>query len=440
MRITNKMMTSRYKVNLHTALSDFNYYTDRASTLRKFDKVSEDPVAASKAFRLRRAYYENQDYQTNTSHAENQLLTAETAMKTVNDLVREINSGDKLKAITGTSGIDERKIIASKIRQSMESIVGSINSQYGDKYVFGGSNTSKSPFVVAPDGTLTYRGADVNTGKLVFEDGSITNLGDLKISFGKDNGNVFNGYVVNVINDPANAVPMDSAQIDVGAKQITVNLGDTATAADLQDKLQNATVTNGALTADLSKISVSGDMTSKPLRATTPKVTDKVDLEKLKNERVHIDLGMGVRVEDGVNVNSQSAFNIAVPGLSFLNCGVDGDGNPKNVYNLLGQIADELEKDNFDFDKVGKLGESLSKQQVNLLSEITEIGVRTNFLTNSKTRLEDTEYNLSVQINDTEFLDADEAIMDMKLQEYIYNAALKMGSRVIQPSFLDYMR
>ncbi|MEG1614311.1 MAG: flagellar hook-associated protein 3, partial [Oscillospiraceae bacterium] len=91
-------------------------------------------------------------------------------------------------------------------------------------------------------------------------------------------------------------------------------------------------------------------------------------------------------------------------------------------------------------DKVTEFTGTLKKQETNLLSKITELGVRSNFLTNSKTRLEDASFNLSVQINETEYLDLDEAVMDFKFQEYVYKAALSMGSRVIQPSFLDFMR
>lgn len=440
MRITNGMITERYKRNLHSSLSDLDYYSNRATTLRKFDKVSEDPVAASKAFRLRRAYNSNEDFYSNTTNAENQLLTAETSMRTISDLVREINSGDKLKAITGTSGHDERAIIASKIRKCMESIVGSANSQYGDKYVFGGANTSDAPFVVADDGTLTYRGVDVNTGRLVFEDGSVTGLNDFKISFGENNGTEFNGFTVNVINDPANPIPMGTSQIDVGAREITVNLANTATGADLQTALQGSSVVNGTITGDLSRITVSGDLSDTVGTGTSVPVTDTVDLQMLRQEKVFVDLGMGLDVSNGVDVNQQSAFNIAVTGLSFMNCGYNADGNPKNLHSLLGEIATELEKEEFDYDKIIELSEVLNESQATLLAGITEIGVRTNYLATTKSKLDDTHLNLSTQINEVEYLDADEAIMDMRLQEYIYNAALKMGSRVIQPSFLDYMR
>ncbi len=438
MRITNGMMTGKYSRNLNSALTNLDYYNNRATTLRKFDKVSEDPVAASKAFRLRRSYYENDYYQESTSNAENQLLTAETAMRSINTYVQEISSGDILQSITGTSGKDERAIVAAKIRKTMEAIVGNVNTQYGDKYVFGGSDTSNPPLAISKDGTLTYRGVDVNTGKLVNEDGAITSAGGFKVSFGEDNGQSFNGYKINIVDDAASPVPAGEAAIDQATKTITVNMPAGSTGADLQNALQNANA--GGLAVDLSKITVSGDLTKEVKTGQSAEITDTIDLKSLANEKVFVDLGMGLDVNATGDVNAQSAFNIALPALDFLGYGYDDNGNPKNIYNLLDSIATELENDNFSLDKVNELSSLLNKQETNLLSNITEVGVRTNFLVNTKTRLEDSSYNLSVQINETEYLDFDEAIMDYKLQEYIYQAALSMGSKVIQPSFLDYMK
>ncbi len=438
MRITNGMITSRYSRNLNSAISALDYYNNRATTLRKFDKVSEDPVAAAKAFRLRRAYYENENFHNNTSNAENQMLTAETSMRAINTTIQEVTSGDIMKAVTSTSGFEERKIISSKLRKTMESIVASANTQYGDKYIFGGSEYKSPPLTISKDGSLLYRGVDVNTGKLVNEDGAIAKIGDFKISFREDNGQDFNGYTINIVSDVANAVPLGEAEVEVATKTITVNLPNGATGQDLQDALQNATI-DGALAVDLSKITVAGDL-AKEVKIGTSEITDTVDLNVLANESVYIDLGLGLQVSADGNVNAQSAFNVSIPAISFLGYGIDGNGNPGNVYSLLGEMANELEKENFSYDRIVSLENSLKTQGVDLLSSVTELGVRSNFLTTSKTRLEDTAYNIKVQINETEYLDASEAIMDFKLQEYIYNAALSMGSKVIQPSFLDFMR
>jgi len=439
MRITNGMMTSKYSGNLNSAMSALDYYNNRATTLRKFDKVSEDPVSAAKAFRLRRSFYENENYHNNTANSENQILTAETSMRSINTLVQEVSSGDLMKAVTSTSGQDERNIIASKIRKTMDAIVASANAQYGDKYIFGGSDTTQPPLTVSEDGKLLYRGVDVDTGKLVNEDGAITKAGGFKISFGEDNAQNFNGYTVNIIDDAASSVPVGEAGIETGSKTITVNLPTGATGQDLQNALQTATI-NGALTVDLSKITVSGDLTKEVNTGTSEPISDTVDLKALAEEAVYIDLGLGLQVGAAGDVNAQSAFNVAIPAISFLGYGKDASGNSNNVYNLLGEMAKELEKENYSYDRVTELENTLKGQETNLLSSVTELGVRSNFLISSKTRLEDASFNIKVQINETEYLDASEAIMDFKLQEYIYNAALSMGSKVIQPSFLDFMR
>jgi len=37
-------------------------------------------------------------------------------------------------------------------------------------------------------------------------------------------------------------------------------------------------------------------------------------------------------------------------------------------------------------------------------------------------------------------VDPAEAIVDFKMQEYSYNAALSMGNKILQNSFIDFMK
>ena len=53
MRITNKMITSRYTRELNKSLSNLNELAERVDTGKKFNKGSQDPIGAVKSYRLK---------------------------------------------------------------------------------------------------------------------------------------------------------------------------------------------------------------------------------------------------------------------------------------------------------------------------------------------------------------------------------------------------
>ncbi len=438
MRITTSMIAKQYQKSLNSSLSSLNYYNNRATTYRKFDKVSEDPVAAMKAFRLRREYAQNTDYQTNLSNTQSLISTAESSMMSINSMVQEVTSTDCLQAINSTSGADERSIIATKLRKVQESIVSVINTKFADTYLFAGTLSSSTPFSIGANGELLYRGADVTTGELVNEDGAIVRFQNAKISFGADNQGFLNGYQleVNLASPPAGT----AFEIDDANKKIVLNLNEGATLSDLKDTLTaaGAQTVNGN-TVDFSKVTIDGDLTAALKSGTSQSISNTVDLTALANEKTYVDLGLGLRFDSSGKIIEQSAFNTSLPGISFLGYGENADGIPNNIYTLIGKIADGLESADYSYEDIEPYIKNLEQQQEKLMTSVTTIGVQSNFLSSTQTRLENSELNLNEKISDVEYIDPAEAIMDFKMQEYSYRAALQMGTLILQPTFLDFM-
>jgi flagellar hook-associated protein 3 FlgL len=47
--------------------------------------------------------------------------------------------------------------------------------------------------------------------------------------------------------------------------------------------------------------------------------------------------------------------------------------------------------------------------------------------------------NIVERIDNIEYVDSAEAIMDYKMQQYVYRAALQMGVQILQPTLLDFI-
>lgn len=178
-------------------------------------------------------------------------------------------------------------------------------------------------------------------------------------------------------------------------------------------------------------------------------------LVKLSKESNYLDLGLSLKVDEvaGKNViDKNSVFDLGMPGINFLGFGQlkdkdgmavkDKNGNSisSNIYDLITNIRKELDKPNIDTEELMKYTQGFDKQNTLMLKQITSIGSKTQYIDFLKTRTTDNNLNLNKKMFETECVKPEIAIMDWKMQEFTYTAALQMGTKIIQPSFLDYMR
>lgn len=166
------------------------------------------------------------------------------------------------------------------------------------------------------------------------------------------------------------------------------------------------------------------------------------ELDQMSREEVYTDLGFGLTMDENGNVVNSSAFNTSLPGINVVGYGTQAD-NPdisNNIIILAGQIADELEKEDFDVEKYRELITAFDGSRGRLLDNLTTIGTRTNFLETTKSRLEDQQINLTEQFDNVVNVDMAEAITEFSWAQYAYNAALKIGTNILTPSFIDFMK
>lgn len=167
---------------------------------------------------------------------------------------------------------------------------------------------------------------------------------------------------------------------------------------------------------------------------------DYAQLSELSKETLYVDLGLGLSLYDNNDVVPSSAFNISLPGINAVGFGKDSDGMSENVIVLAGQMADLLEQKNFDSEAYQKLSAKFEKLTTKIMNEVTELGVKSEFLETTKNRLENTDIALQEQMENVEGIDMAKAITDYMWNQYAYNAALKVGTSILSPSFIDFMK
>lgn len=168
--------------------------------------------------------------------------------------------------------------------------------------------------------------------------------------------------------------------------------------------------------------------------------SDYASLTNLSNEKLYVDLGMGLALDEADQVVPSSAFNISLPGIKAIGYGKDKDGMSNNAIVLAGQLADLLEADTFDTEAYGKLMNKFKDVSSSIMNGITDLGVKSEFLTTTKDRLENADISIQEQMEKVEGVDPAAAITDYMWNQYAYNAALKVGTSILSPSFIDFMR
>lgn len=179
--------------------------------------------------------------------------------------------------------------------------------------------------------------------------------------------------------------------------------------------------------------------------------TDESDPTQVKySNSVYIDVGINMSIKNG-QVDPRTAFNMSVSGLDCLGYGKsdltyqDIEGNtqtvedaPENIYEIIDCMSQCLK--DMDFDKLSAYNDRLKEKFDDLVTEISDIGIRTNYLDRHTSRLEDEEFVLTDIQVDLEYIQETDELINNKSMEYSWLLTLQYGSKVLPKSLMDYVQ
>lgn len=162
--------------------------------------------------------------------------------------------------------------------------------------------------------------------------------------------------------------------------------------------------------------------------------------DKMAKETAYIDLGFGLTFDGTDTIVPSSAFDSALPGISVVGYGKEADGTSKNIIVLMGQMADEAEKPTFNKDEYSKLWTKFKEESKSVQNAYTKLGTKTQLLDSTKNRLEAQKLAITEQYDAAININPAEAITNYSWATYAYNTALKVGTSILSPSLLDFMK
>jgi flagellin-like hook-associated protein FlgL len=484
-RITTNMMVNTYKYNLMNNTNKLADARDKVLTQRNFNSYAEDPTGATKAFRLRRDWYQTNSQLTNTTDTYNKFHTAWTNIQGIlKDLENPLAKMASINGTTGTAG-ESRRALAQVLRETGNSVIQSMNQNIGTHFVFAGDDGLNVPFSWSEDGnTLYYRGVNVNAGKVEKP------LAPEPTWLAEEKKAIEDAYKADPDTAPAWS-DTDQAWYDY-YNHTSDTLPPPADKPQWATDLENKNPTDpkeqewleyykhekeeppiaeepGWAANATDKYGVPEGMpessTDKIEQGWIDYYNDQKDVIKLKEmsgEQVNLDLGMGMKEDANGKLINGSAFNSALCGINFVDYGVDKDGDPKNLALIMKELADVFDTWDEDRDPQGynpelakgsaagltskeleekafRLMDKLKRSQENLTEKNVELDARATFLKTNGSRLSDQRLNLNEQVLDLEQVDLAEAITDFAWDQYCYNSALKIGNQLLSQSLIDYM-
>jgi flagellar hook-associated protein 3 FlgL len=199
--------------SLDQAQASEQQLTSELSSGVRVTSLSTDPVAAGENVSLLNQIQRDDSFTSSSSLVTGQLQVADSALGSV---VTELTSAISLatSANNGTMNSSNVKSVSNQISGILDEVLSLANSSYQGNYIFGGTQTSKTPFTMTTatsPATTTYNG-DGNVNYLETPSGQ-------KIQLNVSGSQIFLGSGTNSVFGALNALVADYSSGTVNTAQ-----------------------------------------------------------------------------------------------------------------------------------------------------------------------------------------------------------------------------
>lgn len=143
------------------------------------------------------------------------------------------------------------------------------------------------------------------------------------------------------------------------------------------------------------------------------------------NGSLQVEISQGVTL--AMNLTNESMRNLFTD-----------SGTTQGLFNLLESLAADITAG--DSDAINDALGALDNKMDDVLTCEAIVGAKINRLELQQARLESNQISLTGLLSSNEDADMAEVIMELKIQENVYQASLSAGARIIQPSLVDFLR
>jgi flagellar hook-associated protein 3 FlgL len=152
------------------------------SSQKQLTEASDDPLKASKIINLNTSIDQNAMYGNTIQDGVSWDQMQDSALSSISDVMLRMRDLIQSSA-NGTNGSDVNSANKAEIEQDMGQIVDTLNTKYGNKYIFAGENTTTKPFELAKNAAgdvtgLKYNGTNGNLSRQIADNVSVDLFAD----------------------------------------------------------------------------------------------------------------------------------------------------------------------------------------------------------------------------------------------------------------------
>jgi len=141
-------------------------------------------------------------------------------------------------------------------------------------------------------------------------------------------------------------------------------------------------------------------------------------------------MGQEITVQTG----KSTKMNTALPGIAVTGFGDD------NMINVLEKVSAALNASPASIDDLKVLTEQVDDMFTNVQNHISSVGSKAKNLEVMQLQIEEVQINLTELLSQVANVDLEEAVINYKTAEMVYNSALAVSAKIIQPTLVDFLR
>ena len=182
-RLPATLLSNRLQQGISVATGLLTRLQDQAATGQKFFLPSESPAAALRTISLQQEI-ERKDQMLVNIAADSSLLGAtESTLATVSESLAQAR-GLLSAGIGDSTSSAEKQALAVEAASLLRNVVNSANTQFRDRYLFGGSHSQDVPFTYTDTGVVRYNGDTLNISSFIDLQLQLSNNIDGATAFG----------------------------------------------------------------------------------------------------------------------------------------------------------------------------------------------------------------------------------------------------------------
>ena len=429
MRITDNMVMNNMLLNTMRNRQRLDKLNQQYSTLKKIQVPSDNPIIAARALRFRTNVSEIAQYKVNVHDGISWMSVSEQALYNTRSILDDMRE----RCIQGGGALEteDRNAIASELKQLRQQLTTEANVNYGGRYVFSGYKTDEKYIFDKKQENVKYEITEKFTGE---------DIKAMKVDMDTTVHRYRLGY--DGLNDTPITITPPFTVVDVTMKDgkfvdlrilegeaagtvfYNKETGELFFRSDDIASMENITFTyekDNFTSGDINPIHV--------YDCTKTTVADSQTYTSI-NETLDYSIGIGNKI------------NINTLGKNFLSNDLlrDVDELIAHIENFDPESIDRQPQGIPLSDRFNAMVGKLDKYMETLSREHSDVGSRMKRLELTKNRISEDEANFKALMSENEDVDLAEIIMLFNNQEMLYQASLMAGSKVIQPSLVDFIR